>query len=58
MNDVFEIPPELQHKISSVSDNREQNQTIKIDAKKFVQIFRPDLEEWLTKLALEKQQNP
>lgn len=58
MNDVFPVPENLQHKVRSVSDNRQEGQEIAIDAKKFVHIFRPDLEKWLTELAQQRAQNP
>ena len=58
MKNVFPIPDELKNKVTSVHDNRKPGQTIKIDAKKFVHIFRSDLESWLEKLARERAQNP
>ena len=59
MNNVFPVPDELEHKINSVSDNRQPGQQVKIDAKKFVHIFRGDIESWLEKLARQKSgQNP
>ena len=58
MNNVFPVPDELSKKIKSVSDNRQPGQEIRIDPKKFVQIFRKDLEEWLMKLAEQRAQTP
>ena len=58
MNNVFEVPDELKHKVNAVDDNRQPGQEVKIDATAFVHLFRPELEKWLTDLAMQRAQNP
>ncbi|MCW8924082.1 MAG: hypothetical protein OQK69_10710 [Gammaproteobacteria bacterium] len=57
MNNAYPVPENLQHKIKSASDNRQPGQEIKIDAKKFVHIFREPLEKWLEQKALQNAQS-